>query len=70
MRIDMKQNQHQKSAKQTPNSDENRIQVNVILEGEDAAKFLRFREENRLRMNAPAGYRLIMERLDQLQPAA
>lgn len=65
----MKQNKHQRNQSSATQPDTDRVQINVLLEGEDAAKFLRFQKESKLRQKAAAGYRLITERLEQLEAA-
>ena len=46
------------------------LQVNVRLTGKDAERFLRYKEKEKLQTAAQASYKLILERLDQLEPAA
>lgn len=46
------------------------IQINVVLEGEEAARFRRYKENQKLKANAAAGYKLMFERLDQVEAEA
>jgi len=66
----MKQKTNQQSKPNSQQPDRLRIQINVLLEGEDATRFQQFQAANKLRQKGAAGYRLIVERLEQLQPAA
>jgi uncharacterized beta-barrel protein YwiB (DUF1934 family) len=46
------------------------LQVNVRLTGKDAERFLRYKEAQRLKTVAATTYKLIFERLDQIEAAA
>lgn len=46
------------------------LQVNVRLTGKDAERFLRYKEKEKLQTAAQASYKLILERLDQIEGAA
>jgi len=45
------------------------MQINVQLEGEDAARFRRYKDAQKLKANATAAYKLLIERLDQVEAA-
>jgi hypothetical protein len=66
----MQQNITQESENQAVRTDEDRIQVNVVLAGNDAARFRRYQEEQKLRQKGTAGYKLIVERLEQIDAEA
>jgi hypothetical protein len=46
------------------------LQVNVRLVGKDAERFLRYKEREKLLSDAQASYKLMIERLDQIEAAA
>lgn len=43
------------------------LQINVELRGNDAEMFLAYMEKESIRQKAPAGYKLMMERLRALK---
>lgn len=49
---------------------EKRLQVNVELRGEVVDRFLEYKDRQYITNNAAAGFKLLMERLDQVIPAA
>jgi hypothetical protein len=51
-------------------ADQEEIQVNVKLSGEDAARFRRYKENQKLKPTAAAAYKLIFERLEQVEADA
>lgn len=57
----------------TKSNDEKKIpplQVNVRLVGKDAERFLRYKQKEKLLTDAQASYKLMLERLDQIETAA
>ena len=60
----------QQSNKAKSQQSEARLQINIGLTGEDRARFERYKDREKLRDKTSAGYKLLMERLDQLEPAA
>jgi len=50
-------------------SEPEKLQIALVLEGEDAARFRRYKETQKLKANAAAGYKLMFERLDQVERA-
>jgi hypothetical protein len=46
------------------------VQINILLDGDDAARFLRYKEKQKLKPHAAAGYKLLMERLEQVEKEA
>jgi hypothetical protein len=65
----MQQNITQDTEKKTTPTDE-RLQINVSLTGEDAARFARYQTAQKLRQKGTAAYKLIVERLDQIEQEA
>jgi hypothetical protein len=57
-----------KAADQNQKS-EKTLQVNVRLTGRDAERFLRYKDDQKLKTAAAATYKLIFERLDQIEAA-
>lgn len=55
--------------KQGIKSEPDRVQINVILEGEEAGRFIQYMERQKLKSKAPAAYRLMIERLEQVEAA-
>jgi hypothetical protein len=56
--------------KQVIKSDPERVQINVILEGDEAKRFRHYMERQKLKTKAPAAYRLMIERLEQVEAEA
>ena len=56
----------------TKQKTENQDVINVILQlkGKDAERLLAYRDREKLRANATAAYKLIFERLDQVEERA
>lgn len=48
---------------------ETEIQINVKLIGSDAVRFNRYKENQKLKASAAAAFKLMFERLDQVEPA-
>ena len=57
-----------KAANKKSNS-EKTLQVNVRLTGRDAERFLRYKDHQKLKTAAAATYKLIFERLDEIEAA-
>lgn len=47
-----------------------RLQVNIELEGDDLRRFLLFKKHEVIKANSAAGYKLLVERLNQVMPPA
>jgi hypothetical protein len=43
------------------------LQINILLDGEDAARFLRYKEAQKIKAHAAAAYKLLAERLEQVE---
>jgi hypothetical protein len=65
----MKQKVHQ-STKDSSGTAVGRIQINVSLSGEDAKRFERYQNSQKFRQKGPAAYKLMFERLDQIDEKA
>lgn len=53
----------------TNDATQDELQINVKLAGEDAARFRRYKENQKLKPTATAAYKLIFERLEQIENA-
>jgi len=56
--------------KQDINYQPEKLQIALVLEGEDAERFRRYKNNQKLKANAAAGYKLMFERLEQVEAEA